>query len=51
VARKILESKREEMTGMWRKLHNFEHNHLKPSAAIIIVIKQQREQFNTTSLL
>ena len=37
-AMKILGREREEVTGEWRKLHDFELNYSKPSDANILII-------------
>jgi len=42
VLRKIMGSKRDEMTGEWRKLHNEELNDLYCSPNIFRVIKWRR---------
>jgi hypothetical protein len=42
VLRRILGSKREEVTGEWRKLHNEELNDLYCSPNIVGVIKSRR---------
>jgi hypothetical protein len=42
VLRRIFESKRDEVTGEWRKLHNKELHDLYSSPSIIRIIKSQR---------
>jgi hypothetical protein len=42
VLRKIFGSKRDEVTGGWRKLHNEELHGLYPSPSIVTVIKVRR---------
>jgi hypothetical protein len=42
VLRRIFESKRDEVTGDWRKLHNEELHNLFSSLSIIRVIKSRR---------
>ena len=42
VLRKIFGTKRDEVTGEWRKLHNEELNDLYPSSNVIRVIKSRR---------
>jgi hypothetical protein len=42
VRRRIFGSKRDEVTGDWRKLHNEEHHNLCPSPRIIRVIKEDK---------
>jgi hypothetical protein len=42
VLRRIFGSKRDEVTGCWRKLHNEELNGLYSSISIIMVIKARR---------
>jgi hypothetical protein len=42
VLRKMFESKRDEVTGEWRKLHNEELNYLYYSPSIVRVIKSRR---------
>jgi hypothetical protein len=42
VLRRIFGSKRDEVTGEWRKLHNEELNHLYCSPTIVSVIKSRR---------
>jgi len=42
VLRRIFESKRDEVTGVWRKLHNKELNDLYCSLNIVRVIKSRR---------
>jgi hypothetical protein len=42
VLSRIFESKRDEVTGEWRKLHNEELNHLHCSPNIVRVIKSRR---------
>jgi hypothetical protein len=42
VLRRIFGSKRDEMTGGWRKLHNDELRDLYSSASIIRIIKSRR---------
>jgi hypothetical protein len=40
--RRIFGSKRDEVTGGWRKLHNEELHNLYPSSSIIRMIKSRR---------
>jgi len=42
VLRRIFGSKRDEVTGEWRKLHNDELNDVYPSTNIVLVIKSRR---------
>jgi hypothetical protein len=42
VLRRIFESKRDEVTGGWRKLHNEELRDLYSSLSIIIIIRSRR---------
>jgi hypothetical protein len=42
VLRRILGSKRDEVTGGWRKLHNEDLHNLYPSPSIIRIIKSRR---------
>ena len=42
VLRRIFGSKRDEVTGDWRKLHNDELNDVYPSTNIVLVIKSRR---------
>jgi hypothetical protein len=42
VLRRILEPKRDEVTGEWRKLHNKEFHDLYSSPSIIRIIKSRR---------
>jgi hypothetical protein len=42
VPRRIFESKRDEVTGGWRKLHNEELHNLYASPSIITIIKRRR---------
>ena len=42
VLRRIFGSKRDEVTGEWRKLHNEERNDLYSSPYIVRVIKSRR---------
>jgi hypothetical protein len=42
VRRRIFGPKRDEVTGMWRKLHNEELHDLYPSPSIITLIKSRR---------
>jgi hypothetical protein len=42
VLRKIFGSKRDEVTGEWRKLHNEELHDLYFSPTIVLVIKSRR---------
>jgi hypothetical protein len=42
VLRRIFGSKRDEITGEWRKLHNEELNNLYSSLTIVRVIKSRR---------
>jgi hypothetical protein len=45
VFRRIFESKRDEVTGVWRKLHNEELNDLYCSPNIMRVIKSRRRKW------
>jgi hypothetical protein len=45
VLRRIFGSKRNEMTGGWRKLHNKELHNLYSSPNIIRMIKSRRTRF------
>jgi hypothetical protein len=42
VLRIIFEPKRDEVTGVWRKLHNKELHDLYPSPTVVRVIKSRR---------
>jgi len=42
VLRRIFGSKRDEVTGEWRKLHNEEFNDLYPSLNIVREVKSKR---------
>jgi len=42
VLRRIFGSKRDEVKGEWRKLHNEELNNLYSSANIVLVVKSRR---------
>jgi hypothetical protein len=42
VLRRILETKRDEVTGEWRKLHNGEPDNLYPTPDIVRQIKSRR---------
>jgi hypothetical protein len=42
VLRRLFGSKRDEVTGVWRKLHNEDHHHLYSSSTIMRVIKSRR---------
>jgi hypothetical protein len=42
VLRRIFESRKDEVTGGWRKLHNEERRDLYSSPSIIIIIKSRR---------
>jgi hypothetical protein len=42
VLRRIFGSKRDELTGEWRRLHNEELNDLYSSPTIILVLKSRR---------
>lgn len=41
VIRRIFEPKRDEVTGVWRNLHNENLNHLNSSSSIIRVINSK----------
>ena len=43
VLRRIFETKRGEVTGEWRKLHNEKLNYLYSSSNIVRVIKSRRD--------
>ena len=45
VLRRIVESKRDEVTGEWRRLHNEELNNLYSSPIIVRVIKSKRMRY------
>jgi hypothetical protein len=42
VLRRIFGTKRDKVTGGWRKLHNEEPHNLYPSPSIILIIKSRR---------
>jgi hypothetical protein len=42
VWRRVFESKRDQITGVWRKLHNEELHHLYSSHTSVRVIKSRR---------
>jgi hypothetical protein len=45
VLRRIFGTKRNEVTGEWRKLHNEELRDLYPSASIIRIVKSRRMRY------